>query len=62
MELHITISNDEAWSLAQLLKRLQTRDIGPSDLSVVTNQEKPDAEKALAALRKALRDSGCSPR
>lgn len=62
MQLSLTLTADEAWSLAQLLKRIEMRDIGPKDLSVVTIQEKEDAGKALNALRKALNSAGYSPR
>lgn len=62
MQLSVTLTADEAWSLAQFLKRIEMRDIGPKDLSVVTIQEKECAEKALNSLRKSLNSSGYSPR
>lgn len=62
MQLNLTLTADEAWSLAQLLKRVEMRDIGPKDMSLVTAHEKDDAENALIVLRKSLDAAGYSPR
>jgi hypothetical protein len=48
-----------------LLKRLQRRNIGPSDLNLANPHdphEQPQAEQAIDELQKALADSGFAPR
>lgn len=63
MELHLSVNDNEAWDLAQLVKRLCSRNLGETGgLGLVTDGEKAGAETALQALRAALSEAGFAPR
>lgn len=63
-DLHLVLTDAEAWDFAQLVKRLSGHDLGiQSDgLGLVTPSEQAGAESALDKLRRALDDAGFSPR
>ncbi len=60
--VNFQLSDGEAWGLAQLVKRLTSRDVGPNGLNLVTREELNGVENALMLLRDALADAGVSPR
>lgn len=63
MDLNLAVNDDEAWDLAQLVKRLCSRNLGEADgLGLVTDAEKAGAETALHALKAALAEAGFAPR
>jgi hypothetical protein len=62
ISLSLDLTEYEAQNFAQLIKRLARRDIGPTDLNLVTRDEANGAEDALLKLRDALEAAGFSPR
>jgi hypothetical protein len=62
VSLSLNLTEYEAQNFAQLIKRLARRDLGPTDLNLVTGNEVNGAEEALLKLRDALETAGFSPR
>lgn len=62
--LHLALTDTEAWDFAQLVKRLSGHDLGiqSGGLGLVTPSEQAGAEAALDKLRRALTEAGFSPR
>ncbi len=58
----LSLTDDEANGLAQLVKRLGRRSLGKDDLNLVTPEEADPAEAAVIALRNALAAAGYAPR
>lgn len=61
----VTLTADEAMSLAQLVKRLLRNNLGPASsggLDLVTPNELLDSDIALTKLRGVLDDAGYSAR
>lgn len=64
IDIRLFLTPDEAWSLAQLIKRLSGRDLGTSagGLGLVTSAEEESAKNALRTAERALSELGFSPR
>lgn len=62
IKIPFELTRGQAADFAQLVKRLCTRGIGPTNLDLVTSDEEVRAEDALIALRDALDQAGFSPR
>jgi hypothetical protein len=60
--IHLTLTEEEAMGLAQLVKRLARRALGKDDLFLVTVAEEPPATTAVLALRESLAAAGYAPR
>lgn len=60
--LTVKLSDDEAYGLSQLVKRLNRRNLGDSDLKLVTGDEERGAEMSVHLLREALAAQGYDPR
>ena len=61
----LTLPRYRACALAELIKRLQRRNIGPSDLNLADPHqpdEQSEAEQAIDALQYALTKAGFEPR
>jgi len=58
----LTLTDDGANGLAQLIKRLDRRSLGKDDLNLVTPAEADPAEAAIIFLREALAEAGYAPR
>jgi hypothetical protein len=58
----LTLTEDEANGLAQLIKRLGLRSLGKDDLNLVTPAAAHHAEAAVITLRDALAVAGYAPR
>jgi hypothetical protein len=63
--ISFTLSRDQAWAMAEVIKRLAVRDLGPADLRLA-NPHQPDeqdqAEDAFLRLERALAEAGFAPR
>jgi hypothetical protein len=63
--ISITLPRDRAWAFAEVIKRLQRRNIGPADLDLA-NPHQPDeqseAEQAIDQIQRALAQAGFEPR
>ena len=60
--IHLTLTEEEAMGLAQLVKRLARRALGKDDLFLVTVAEEGPAAAAVLALRDSLAAAGYAPR
>jgi hypothetical protein len=65
LTISVALSPRQAWAMAQIIKRLAVRDIGPADLKLA-NPHQPDeqqeAKDAFGRLENALAEAGFKPR
>lgn len=63
--ISFTLPRRQASAFAEIVKRLQSRNIGPGDLNLANSHqpdEQSDAEEAISRLERALAKAGFEPR
>jgi hypothetical protein len=62
IEVRLLLSDEEAASFSQILKRLRVRDLGREGVNLATDREIPGAERAIRIVGAALSEAGYAPR